>query len=433
MYSAVLCVISLILVLFACRRGASVGLPIAYIAALLLIHLPGGIAHMWIGNALTATYQMTAIGFRVAAFAAIAFSGGVLLANIAGPKRHLPQNRLEERFILFCLISGWILTICYPLVSSVPTLSGFVAKAGPIWIIGAAIGLRSSMQRRRFGKVAALMVVVFAFPAFTLLSTGFLAAASVTTLIALAPSFLLIRSFWRSAGTVIATGLVMMTAFVNYFVNRDAIRATVWGGADFSERLSTVANAFRNSRVLDLNDPSQIMAIDQRLNQNYFVGVAVERIEVGRADYLYGQSLIDGFLALIPRVIWPDKPQAGSGNLLRDATGMWSQLSDNASWGVGNVMELYINLGWVGIVVGMALLGYFLAQLDRYAFNRIEEHKYTLIITSYLVGIALIFPEGSFVDSIGGAGVALFVGLVFGQVYKMVRRLRWQKPSIGPA
>src|SRR5256885_7581077 len=123
------------------------------------------------------------------------------------------------------------------------------------------------------------------------------------------------------------------------------------------------------ARDFEWFDPSNeihLHALDQRLNQNYFVGLAAKRIEQGQVDYLYGRSLWEGVLATIPRALWPDKPVfGGSPALVSEMTGL--TLSDSTSFGVGNVMEFHINFGIAGVVVGFLLIGVLLGALDRAA------------------------------------------------------------------
>src|SRR5204863_5388145 len=113
-------------------------------------------------------------------------------------------------------------------------------------------------------------------------------------------------------------------------------------------------------------DPSNrdhLIALDDRLNQNFFVGLAAVRIEDGRAKYLYGESVWEGLVALVPRALWANKPVfAGSPEIVSKMTGLW--LSPTSSFGVGNVMEFQINFGTPGVVIGFLLLGWALATLD---------------------------------------------------------------------
>src|SRR5690606_30812846 len=98
---------------------------------------------------------------------------------------------------------------------------------------------------------------------------------------------------------------------------------------------------------------------------------AVERLKLGQVDYLRGRSVWEGAIALVPRLLWPDKPvYGGSPQIVREMTGL--HLSENTSWGVGNVMEFYINFGIPGLVGGFLIVGALLGVLDRRAAQALQ-------------------------------------------------------------
>jgi hypothetical protein len=163
---------------------------------------------------------------------------------------------------------------------------------------------------------------------------------------------------------------------------------------------------FRDFKWFDSSDPQQVHALDIRLNQNYFVGLAAARIEQGSVDYLYGRSLWEGVIALVPRALWPEKPVvAGSPKIVSEMTGL--QLSEEASWGVGNVMEFQINFGIPGLVVGFFLLGFVLRALDWYTAASLRRADFGSAIVGFLPAIALIQPNGSLVELSSGAAAGL--------------------------
>ena len=66
---------------------------------------------------------------------------------------------------------------------------------------------------------------------------------------------------------------------------------------------------------------------------------------------------------MVPRILWPEKPvSAGSPAIVSEMTGL--HLSPTTSFGVGNVMELQINFGIPGVVLGFFGLGWLLGMLD---------------------------------------------------------------------
>ena len=129
------------------------------------------------------------------------------------------------------------------------------------------------------------------------------------------------------------------------------------------ERVSTVSSVFAHSHIFDPNSPADLDALSERLNQNLFIGLSASRLHDGEVQYLNGQSVVNGVLALVPRAFWPDKPvTGGGGNIVADMTGL--QLNEDTSWGVGNVMEFYNNFGMPGLIVGFIALGWLIATLD---------------------------------------------------------------------
>ena len=68
--------------------------------------------------------------------------------------------------------------------------------------------------------------------------------------------------------------------------------------------------------------------------------------------------------AMIPRAVWPDKPLEVTGGLFGkryDLLEPTSMTSLNLPWHI----ETYVNFGSVGVLIGMALIGCFLALLDK--------------------------------------------------------------------
>src|SRR5262249_8317826 len=161
----------------------------------------------------------------------------------------------------------------------------------------------------------------------------------------------------------------------------------------------------------DSTDYQHANALDERLNQNYFVGLAAARIEQGLVDSLNGRSLWEGLIALVPRALWPDKPvTSGSPKIVSEMTGL--NLNEDTSWGVGKVMEMHINFGIPGLVVGFFLLGFLLRALDRYAAVSLSRADFGRACLGFLPAIALIQPNGSLVELTSGSAAAL-VGAYF--------------------
>jgi hypothetical protein len=112
----------------------------------------------------------------------------------------------------------------------------------------------------------------------------------------------------------------------------------------------------------------------------------------------YGGSSYSYFLITwIPRTVWPDKPNAGDVNVRfeLDYHLLTASQTSGASIGLGQLTEAYANLGVVGVIVVMALMGLIFASLDG-VFNGAESEGgraiYLSIMVIFLNGIGASTP-----------------------------------------
>ena len=94
-----------------------------------------------------------------------------------------------------------------------------------------------------------------------------------------------------------------------------------------------------------------------RLENVSFLGHCVALHEAGK-PFKHGETMVGVFTALIPRLLWPDKPVQDHGNVLSAEYGFKDEsatVSINFPW----LADLYINFGYAGMVIGSFLLGAF--------------------------------------------------------------------------
>ena len=401
------------------KRRLSLGLTMAYLGTLLLVHVPGALAYMYSRDFLHYA-SATSIGFGYASIAALCFALGVWMVP-APTVRLAVHTRLERTyFSYFCLVGGWGFVYILSPLHRIPSVGAVVDEAGALWMLGVMLGLREAISLKTPAKVALWSGALLVYPVVMLLLGGFLGYGASAAIIVGSGVVASTRSYPRALLGVSLAAFLGLSLFVNYFSNRDAIRKEVWGGASLSDRLTSVENIFFDFRFFNPADPVQAKALDARLNQNYFVGLAAERIENGDESYLRGRSIWQAVLALIPRAIWPGKPvAAGSGDIVREMTGL--QLSTTTSWGVGNVMELQINFGLPGVVLGFLLLGWIIGILDRNAATAVLCGDYGRSVVYFLPAVTLINPQGSMVELAGGSAAALIAGLCWRWLWKRLR------------
>src|SRR5919106_1593166 len=414
--------ISLCLAAFCCllyilrRDTVSLGLPIAYLFGLLLIHVPGAFAHL-IGGDILLDSNFTEIGIRFTAIGAICFVAGVWLARSSGLIQPRYGAADRERFWVFCLIAGWVFTYGLSPLGSIPSLGAAIEKGGALWMLGIMMGLRSAVLSKDLFRSAIWLSALAVYPVLMLLVGGFLSYGATATVIVLSVLAISVHSHLRVVAGIIIASVIGVNLFLSYFQTRDEIRKQVWGGASIEERIDVSMDIFRNFRWFDPTDKRHLTFLDLRLNQNYFAGLAATRIEDRQVDFLYGRLLWEGLLSLVPRIVWADKPVfAGSPKIVSEMTGL--VLSETTSFGVGNVMEFQINFGIPGLVVGFLLLGWLLGTLDRKAALADCRGDLGQVFLFFLPAVALIQPNGSLVELASGSAAALVAAFGWKWVWK---------------
>lgn len=398
------------------RQKASLGLPLAYLSGLMLIHVPGGLVHFLNPGLLTTTPEV-AEGLRFSAIAAVGFLVGLLVfqrqtplvCQWLGASAHACAGTTPNpRLWRFCLLAGLVFAFLLSPLLAIPSIGAVVSTGSAIWILGALLAFRW-FSRQQQQRLPAWVLASMIYPILTLFLGGFLSYGTSGLINCLSVLLVTGRRFWR---VLLAYGLALLFAlsvFTAYFQNRNAIRDAVWGGASLEQRLDAAAGVIRDFHLFDPYAPADINATDERLNQNYFAGLAALRIRAGESQLLKGRTVADALLALVPRALWRGKPvAAGSGTLVAESTGLI--LNESTSFGVGNVMEAYINFGQAGILIFFPLLGYGLAWLDFRAFIADRTGDVQQLFCSFLPAIALIQPNGSFVELTAGAASAWLAG-----------------------
>jgi hypothetical protein len=399
--------------------SVSLGLPAAYLGSLLLIHVPGAVAHLLDSGGTLPGREFTAIGILFTAIGSVAFCIGVWLVHL---KAKLPVARVTSRgfFSRFCLLGGWIVTTT-AFLFRMPSVGAVLQRGGAVWMLGIMLALRSAVRAQDHVKAWRWTVALAVYPVLMLLLGGFLSYGIASVIIVLSTFLVVSPHRWRLAVGTTLLSIVGISVFVAYFEHRSEIRGAVWGGADVDTRIEVSLGAAKDVSMFDPRNPAHLRALDLRLNQNYFVGLAAARIASGKVDYLHGRSLSDGVLALVPRALWPEKPVvAGSPKVVAEMTGL--SLSPTTSFGVGNVMEFQINYGLPGLIIGFLLLGIALGKLDRMAAAAEIVGDLGNTFFYFLPAVALIQPNGSFVEMASGAAAAL--GAAFG--WRWIWR-RWPK------
>ena len=308
------------------RNIPGTGLVLAFILNLWMIHWAAAAIYLLPGYTQdpTATilgteqslYGVLAFVFGSLALTPVLFDSGIL-PRVQGI--HVPDPRLPKAYLVF---GGGFYVLVSTGLGGVPTLSAIIASGQELTVIGLGLCWWQAWRAQNVPQMALWLGVSFLPPFFTVVTRGFIGYGAVATMSVL----IFISNFVRSRVRVVAIGFVLgylaLSVYVTYMRDRNEIRASVWGGQALSDRLDHVQSTASTFEWFDLTNPDHLERVNGRLNQSSLVGASVLWLsETG--EYARGDTLWDAALALVPRILWPEKTvSAGSGNLVTRFTGI---------------------------------------------------------------------------------------------------------------
>jgi hypothetical protein len=305
------------------------------------------------------------------------------------------------------MIGSFSYFVLIPLSGLLPSSAAIIGPLSTTLVIGIWLWLYSASITGNWRRKLTTLALLPLLPAATLAAGGFIGYGVNWVISVVAFLFTLSRRriwFYLAAPLVVTLGLSL---FVAYMGERESIRDVVWQQrASYSERLQRMERIITNFQLFDLENPVHRLAILSRLNQNDLVGTGVIRHERGRVDLAYGSTV--GLWALIPRAIWPDKPQVGGGqSVVTEFTDI--QFAEGVSVGAGQVLEFYFNFGLPGVIVGFLALGMIFMRLDRRIMQAIATNDARGLLLSGILGLTLLQPGGNLLEIIV-ASVGALIG-----------------------
>jgi hypothetical protein len=399
------------------RKARGAGVILAYVLNLWLIHWPAAAIYLlpWYSH-----YDPSIVesGLRQSTYAIISFGvGSVMFAPFL---MRLLQFSRPGNFI--CVAEpalakayGVVGLVCFlvlmPLLGGLPSVTAIIASGLNLLVVGLVLALWKAWQEQDRQTFLRWLLAGFCLPALTLISQGFMSYGTA----ALIAFFAFAGTFYRPRWKLILIGLFLgylgLSFYVSYMRDREAIREIVWSGQSVGARVERVYLTIRTIEWFDPYDLDHLMRIDDRLNQDRLVGIAVDYLGSGFRDFASGETLWQALIALIPRAIWPGKPVvAGSMNLVSDYTGI--RFDVTTSVGIGQVMESYINFGTAGVVLGFLVFGIVTAVLDNTAGERLLRGDWQGFALWYLPALSLLQVGGSLVEVTSSAAGAVVLALL---------------------
>lgn len=386
-------------------RLASAGLPLAYFLELSLIHTPGALLYAnnpkW-----QPLYVLTYDGFQQTVIGMAAFLTAVLIARLSANEAPMHFERARDRqpgmlkrISFVYMVLGFGFFVFTPILSRIPSGGAMSSALASLLIVGVAIRMWEAKQSGsgiRYWQTAALLPLL---PLTTLLKDGFMSFGTNWLICTGAfffnqskrsrPAYILVMPF---------IGIFALSVFVNYMASRTEYRQLVWyENVGITQRLDQVGKMIERFEWMDFSSQRQRYAIDERLNQNVLVGMAIDRLNRQVVDFAEGSTLSDMALALIPRAIWPNKPAVGGGgDVVQRFSGYVAEAG--TSVGAGQVLEFYANFGSWGVIAGFFIFGWLIAKVDLTAMNHLRQGDDSGFLLWFLPGLALIQPGGNLLE-----------------------------------
>ncbi len=154
-------------------------------------------------------------------------------------------------------------------------------------------------------------------------------------------------------------------------------RKRVWeegGGADPLYYMSLVGDKLSNPSTLF--EPDKLFFVSVRMNQGWLVATTMQRVP-SKFEFAYGETIWKSIAAaIVPRFLWPDKPEAGGkANLKR----FWGFDLIGFSMNIGPLGEAYGNFDVVGGAIFMFFYGFFFNVMLSYIL-KLSEKRPTLVL-----------------------------------------------------
>lgn len=169
---------------------------------------------------------------------------------------------------------------------------------------------------------------------------------------------LLVGSLLVSSLNLSFTKKLLIILFGIYFIFllqsiKHQYRALAWNhGYDISYFFNLLGNRIVNP-LGALNEESTLLYL-ARVNQGYLIAKTMYHVPKDK-PFAYGETVYKSVMAsIIPRFIWPDKPESGGKyNLER----FWGYKLERYSMNLGSIGEAYGNFNKVGAIVFMFFYG----------------------------------------------------------------------------
>jgi hypothetical protein len=396
------------------RRFGTIGLPIAFLISYMaayfgaLVHLVDGYNHFndpYLRD-MNFTRETVAAGFEASTLAVLSAYVGFLVSDFLKKEHRKVSAPIDLQLLrkrsIYLMAIGLVFLILGAFLRrlnlSFYGLQAFFSAIENLLVVGACGFLLYKYITQGWSKsVVWAASLVLLLPAIRMLTSTIL-ADSVLLGAVIASFFLVLSgsklrnlgSFWPR---LLMIALLVASSYlfaVFYMQSRASWRQIAVEGGSIEQIFGSILGSAQSFDINTSVTNEALYLLDSRLNQNVFVGKAIERLGYWPEDFENGSTLSMAVIAWIPRALWPDKPERGGSRLVSKHTGM--QFSESTTFGAGLVFEFYINFGFSAIFFGFVLIGFVFRNLDDAAFEAFRRGDLYIVAKNILIGIPLIQP-----------------------------------------
>lgn len=414
-------------------KGVLTGLSMAYLFALYLQHLPGAYVH-WLRPQFFEENFSTRIGIHLTAIGSVAFVFGVAVVRWRAlyQRRFIPAGPLQAvadpPFLRFCLLFGWLTVLAVTYVfANVPSIGAALSQAGNIWILAVLLGFLGTLQQRDLPGMLRWLAALAVYPLFILFRAGFLSFGSTSVIIVACVTIVSLKTSKAAWLGLLGFCTLCFFGFLSYYLQRTDFRESLSKNPTLAERAARVSRMVTDFGMFDPDNPKHMSALNERLNQNQFVGMTFRRIEVGQTKFVEWRSMKEGLQALIPRLIWPGKPTfGGNAALIKELAGF--EIGEGTTFGPGQVLELYACFGTSSLVIGFFLFGLWYGWLDAKVLHALRSRDWTAALLWFPLAVAINQPLSTVAELAGNTAAAFVAALGWRWLWKQWSQTRGLAP-----
>lgn len=310
------------------------------------------------------------IGFVAGGYIAVPYLTGhrLHMATIWRPFLMPARLTIQWEAAKHLVVLGSLSLLLVPIMFRVPTLRAIWSQINLLIEAGLIMMCLNAILTRNRSRLWIMWSLLALTGFFRVVMSGFLGGTMLTGLYLLSLVLMSHRIRLLSWVWFILAAYLALIPYGLWMNSRGKLREAIKRDAPLSERIDIFFEEMGSPNLFSLADPEDVKSIQVRVDFSRLLAAALEHTPA-REPYAAGGSIVEStFMALIPRVFWPDKPlNLGGTAFVSRYTGI--KFGTDVSVGVNYVFELYVNFGPVGTIIGLFLLGVLMGMLEHLYFR----------------------------------------------------------------